>query len=99
MESHEVVPPASPRKHWTRKEITQCLVERLSEAPSAVVGIDHGFSFPLRYFEKNGLRHDWPAFLDDFQRNWPTDAVTVPLPFCSQDAAAELIRILSAADF
>jgi hypothetical protein len=37
------------------------------------VGIDHGFSFPLRYFEQHGLPHDWPLFLDDFQRHWPTD--------------------------
>jgi hypothetical protein len=35
--------------------------------------MDHGFSFPLRYFEMHGLGHDWPAFLDDFQRHWPTD--------------------------
>ena len=38
-----------------------------------LVGIDHGFSFPLRYFEAHGLKPDWPAFLDDFQRHWPTD--------------------------
>jgi hypothetical protein len=33
----------------------------------------HGFSFPLQYFEKYGLRLDWQFFLDDFQRQWPTD--------------------------
>lgn len=49
------------------------LVERLSETSSTLVGIDHGFSFPLRYFEKYGLPHDWSAFLDDFQEHWPTD--------------------------
>ena len=38
-----------------------------------LVGIDHGFSFPLRYFEAHGLKPDWPMFLDDFQRHWPTD--------------------------
>ena len=38
-----------------------------------LVGIDHGFSFPLRYFEVHGLLPDWPTFLDDFQRHWPTD--------------------------
>ena len=38
-----------------------------------LVGIDHGFSFPLRYFEAHGLLPDWPRFLDDFQRHWPTD--------------------------
>jgi hypothetical protein len=69
----EVAPPASPRKYWTRKGITEWLVERLSEAPSTLVGIDHGFSFPLQYFEQHGLPLEWPSFLDDFQRHWPTD--------------------------
>jgi hypothetical protein len=38
-----------------------------------LVGIDHGFSFPMRYFEVNHLKPDWPAFLDDFQRHWLTE--------------------------
>jgi len=69
----EVPPPPSPRKYWTRKGIAEWLVERLSEDSPTLVGIDHGFSFPLRYFEAHGLKPDWPAFLDDFQRHWPTD--------------------------
>lgn len=69
----EVQPPPSPRKYWTRREIAEWLVERLSEEPRALVGIDHGFSFPIRYFEKHRLLHDWKAFLDDFQQHWPTD--------------------------
>jgi hypothetical protein len=70
---NEVPPPPSPRKYWTRREIAEWLVERLSEEQATLVGIDHGFSFPLRYFDKYHLPHDWPAFLDDFQRHWPTD--------------------------
>jgi hypothetical protein len=69
----EVPPPPSLRKYWTRKGIAEWLVERLSEDAPTLVGIDHGFSFPLRYFEVHGLLPDWPAFLDDFQRHWPTD--------------------------
>ena len=42
------------------------------EDPPTLVGIDHGFSFPLRYFEVHGSRPTGP-FLDDFQRHWPTD--------------------------
>jgi hypothetical protein len=49
------------------------LVERLFNGPLTLVGIDHGFSFPLQYFERHGLPLDWPSFLDDFQRHWPTD--------------------------
>lgn len=70
----EVSPPSSPRKYWTRRGIAEWLVERLDEDLPTLVGIDHGFSFPLRYFEAHGLKADWPAFLDDFQHHWPTDA-------------------------
>ena len=63
-----------PKMHWTRRAIAEWLVERLSEAQPTLVGINHGFSFPLKYFQKYGLAHDWPAFLADFQKYWPTDA-------------------------
>ena len=69
----EVPPPPSRRKYWTRKGIAEWLVERLVEDVPTLVGIDHGFSFPLRYFETYRLTHNWPAFLDDFRRHWPTD--------------------------
>ena len=58
----EILDPAWPRR---------MLVEATDEA--TLVGIDHGFSFPLRYFEAYGQPLDWPAFLEDFQRHWPTD--------------------------
>ncbi len=69
----EVPPPPSPRRYWTRRGIAEWLIERLAEDVPTLVGIDHGFSFPLRYFEVHWLRPDWPAFLDDFQHHWPTD--------------------------
>jgi len=69
----EVLPPPSPRKYWTRQGIAQWLVERLAEDEPTLVGIDHGFSFPLEYFEAHHLPPDWSAFLADFQRHWPTD--------------------------
>jgi hypothetical protein len=72
-EPGEVRPPPSARKYWTRRGIAEWLVERLSESRPTLIGIDHGFSFPVRYFEEHHLSHDWPAFLDDFQQHWPTD--------------------------
>src|ERR1035441_8127149 len=27
---------------------------------------------PLACFERHGLPQDWPSFLEDFQRHWPT---------------------------
>jgi hypothetical protein len=69
----EVPPPPSPRKYWSRRGVAEWLTDRLAEEMSSLVGIDHGFSFPLRYFEVHHLKPDWPDFLDDFQRHWPTD--------------------------
>jgi hypothetical protein len=69
----EVLPPPAARKYWTRRGLAEWLVERLAEDTPTLVGIDHGFSFPLRYFEVHALKPDWPSFLDDFQCHWPTD--------------------------
>jgi hypothetical protein len=54
----EIPPPAGPRKYWTRREIAERLVKMLSEGTPTLVGIDHGFSFPLRYFQKYHLPLD-----------------------------------------
>jgi hypothetical protein len=69
----EVLPPHSPRKYWTRRGLTHWLVAQLSEKRPTLVGIDHAFSFPLRYFETYGLPADWTHFLEDFRLHWPTD--------------------------
>jgi hypothetical protein len=69
----EVAAQSPPRRYWSRRGIAEWLVARLAEDVPTLVGIDHGFSFPLRYFEVHGLLPDWPSFLDDFQRHWPTD--------------------------
>jgi hypothetical protein len=77
----EVPPPPSPRKYWTRKGVAEWLVDRLSEDTPTLVGIDHGFSFPLRYFKTHDLQPDWPAFLDDFHQHWPTDGDHIYVDF------------------
>src|SRR6266540_5052892 len=69
----EVAPPPSPRKYWTRRGVAEWLAEQLSEDSLTLVGIDHGFSFPLAYFQEHRLTLDWTEFLHDFQRHWPTD--------------------------
>ena len=79
----EVAPPPSRRKYWTRCGVAEWLVERLAEDAPTLVGIDHGFSFPLRYFEVHGLAPDWPSFLDDFHRHWPTDGDTRTWASCA----------------
>jgi hypothetical protein len=71
--ANEVLPPPSLKKYWTRRGIAEWLVEQLAAGVRTLVGIDHAFSFPLRYFEFHHLPLEWPEFLDDFQRHWPTD--------------------------
>ena len=77
----EVPPPPSRKKYWTRRGIAEWLVTRLGDTPTALVGIDHGFSFPLRYFETHRLAPDWASFLDDFPQHWPTDGDHVYVDF------------------
>ena len=59
--AEEVQPPPSPRKYWTRRGIAEWLTALLSEGIPTLVGIDHGFSFPIRYFEVHHLLPDWPT--------------------------------------
>jgi hypothetical protein len=77
----EVPPPPSPRKYWTRRGLAEWLATELRDGPPALVGIDHGFSFPLRYFEVHHIPPDWPNFLDDFQHHWPTDSDNMYVEF------------------
>jgi hypothetical protein len=77
----EVPPPLGPRKYWTRRGIAERLVELLSEGRPTLVGIDHGFSFPIRYFRKHNLPLHWGTFLDDFQLHWPTDGEHIYVDF------------------
>jgi hypothetical protein len=82
----EVLPPPSSRKYWTRRGVAEWLVDELGGQGRALVGIDHGFSFPLRYFETHDLALDWLAFLDDFQHHWPTDDDQVYVDFVRNGA-------------
>ena len=88
----EVPPPPSPRRYWSRRGIAEWLVERLADDIPTLAGIDHGFSFPLRYFEAHGLALDWPAFLDDFQHHWPTGEDHVYVISCARACAAMVRR-------
>ena len=69
----ETPPPLSPRKYWTRRGVAEWLLATLTEHLPTLVGVDHGFSFPMPYFQAHKLAPNWPTFLDDFQRHWPTD--------------------------
>jgi hypothetical protein len=77
----EVPPPPSRRKYWTRRGLAEWLAEQLSDDVPTLVGIDHSFSFPLRYFEVHLLEPEWGTFLDDFQHHWPTDEAHMYVDF------------------
>jgi hypothetical protein len=62
------------RHHWSRRELTEWLLQGINAGIPALIGIDHGFSFPLAYFEKYNLKRSWPDFLIDFCTHWPTAA-------------------------
>lgn len=79
--ANEVLPRPSPRKYWTRRGIAEWLANLLADPVPTIVGIDHGFSFPLRYFETHALLPNWPTFLDDFHHHWPTDADNMYIDF------------------
>ena len=49
------------------------LVEQLKANRITLVGIDHGFSFSLLYFEAHHSSPDWAKFLDDLQHHLPAD--------------------------
>jgi hypothetical protein len=66
--------PAAPQSkswNWTRQEIAEWLIAQTRSGQRFIAGIDHGFSFPLSYFERHKLT-SWPEFLEDFVQHWPT---------------------------
>ena len=70
----EVRPDRDRRRHWSRADLFTWLLRQLeSDDAPALIGIDHGLSFPRSYFNDNGIDANWPAFLDDFAVHWPTD--------------------------
>ena len=69
----EVSPPVGAGRYWSRRGIAEWLARELAKDTPALVGIDHGFSFPMEYFQRHGLPLDWPEFLEDFHKHWPTD--------------------------
>ena len=63
--------PAEGAKNWSRLEIAQYCGQVLASEEPVIIGIDHGFSFPMSYMQRYGLPN-WDAFLQDFMRHWPT---------------------------
>ncbi|MFM2170908.1 MAG: hypothetical protein RI957_1137 [Verrucomicrobiota bacterium] len=73
----EILPPRGSKKYWSRRGIAEWLLEMLLDEKPTLIGIDHGFSFPLEYFTRHQLTLDWDHFLSDFCHHWPTDRCSV----------------------
>jgi hypothetical protein len=65
------VAPAGGGRHWSRREVAHYCLEALTAGPPVIIGLDHGFSFPLAYMQRFSLA-SWDVFLRDFVRHWPT---------------------------
>jgi hypothetical protein len=61
---------------WSRRELAEWLLGRLTEGVPYIVGFDHAFSFPQTYMDRNQLK-SWDEFLSDFEGHWPTDKISV----------------------
>ncbi len=67
----ECRPEGGTHPHWSRRSLTYWLMETLSSGAPVLVGIDHGFSFPIAYLETYALGGGWDEWLDDFVKAWP----------------------------
>lgn len=66
----EVRSPGRRSGHWTRRELAHWLRDELMHGQPTCVGIDHGLSVPLDYWQAHGLSGSWAAFLHDFNTHW-----------------------------
>ncbi len=60
------------KSNWSRSAVASWLISQLQGSERLFIGIDHGFSFPLTYFQRYRLS-SWRFFLEDFCTHWPTD--------------------------
>jgi hypothetical protein len=58
----EVAPPPGRSRYWTRRGLAEWLIENLIGHGPTIVGVDHGFSFPWRYFESHDLETGLAGF-------------------------------------
>jgi len=64
--------PSAGARNWCRKDVVAWCIRELMRGPRSIMGIDHGFSFPVSYMQRHGIK-SWPQFLEHFHSLWPTD--------------------------
>ncbi len=83
-EPEKISTPKEGAKNWSRLEIAQYCHKALESGEPVIIGIDHGFSFPLGYMQRYGLS-SWDTFLQDFMRHWPTADPHIYVDFVRDD--------------
>lgn len=71
-EPEAVAPYDAAARNWCRKEVARYVRDRLLADRPIIVAIDHGFSFPIDYFQRSDLK-TWDSFLRHFCERWSTD--------------------------
>ena len=61
-------------KHWSRTDLARTLTNILNTKSShrIIIGIDHGFSFPIGYYHRNFIT-SYPDFLAQYHTLWQQD--------------------------
>jgi hypothetical protein len=67
---------ADSEGRWSRQDLAEWLLAKLTGDERVVVGLDHAFSFPQSYMDRHGLE-SWEQFLRDFAEHWPTHQISV----------------------
>lgn len=80
----KVTPPKAGKKNWCRHEVAEFCQQILADDEPVIIGIDHGFSFPLSYMQRYGL-DNWNSFLHDFVNHWPTAELSTTVEQFRQD--------------
>lgn len=95
-----IVSPTSTQKtfrNWNRKEIAGWIIYQAQQGLRFIAGIDHGFSFPLDYFQRYELS-SWNRFLVDFCEHWPTDQDHTSVDSFRDETNGPLERVGSSKD-
>jgi len=96
-----VITPAAPESriwNWTRQEVAEWLIAQARSGKPFIAGIDHGFSFPISYFQRYGIK-SWPEFLKVFVEHWPTHEPNTYVDFIRDGEQGASDRIGSSTDF
>lgn len=83
-EASAVEPYDHRARHWCRKEVARFVHESLLGESPCIIGIDHGFAFPMAYYERHEL-HSWDDFLAQFCSAWRTDYDHMHVEFARRD--------------